>query len=79
MKTLDAPKTSKTSLGPMLLGIATLAAGIAIARADKKTIVDGAGKFKDGFDAVMARAKPVRFTPNLHAVEPEPEGDRKAA
>jgi hypothetical protein len=65
-------KTKKNPVGAMLmLGAVTLATTL-IARADKKTIVDGAGKFKDGLDAVVARAKPVRFAPILRAVEPKP-------
>jgi len=69
---IETPKNVKGSLSMLAVALLTGAAAVAIARADKKTIGDGAGKFKDGFDAVVARAKPVRFAPNLHAVEPKP-------
>ncbi|MBP7741350.1 MAG: hypothetical protein KA104_01495 [Candidatus Pacebacteria bacterium] len=73
MKTLDTPKSSKSPLGAlMLLGGAALATTL-IARADKQKFIAGAGdlasKVKHGADVIAAKAKPVRFAPNLHAVD----------
>ena len=87
MKTLDAPKTSKNLIAPALMLGATAVATVLIARADKQKLVAGAasmatnltGTVKDGVTAIMAKAKPVRFAPNLRAVEPEPKHDLEAA
>lgn len=73
MKTTETKMRSNNPLATiMMLGAAALATTL-IARADKKAFVDGAGDFaskvKDGADAIVARAKPVRFAPNLHAVD----------